>query len=87
MEHEEIRFDELRAGDVIYWYGAKVIVTEVRDAGESEYYPGERVIRFDVEPFDKKSIKMLGQFYSRGTYGGVGFRRACLFQRGLQLAQ
>lgn len=78
---KEIRYDELRAGDVIVFYGAKERVVEVRDDGESEYYKGERVIRFDLEPYDDEAVKLLGKFYSHGTYGGVGFLTAALYRR------
>ena len=79
----EIRYDELRAGDVIYWSGVKEIVEETIDEGESNNFPGERVIRFKLMPFDEESERLLGKFYSHGTYGGVGFLRVDLIHRGL----
>jgi hypothetical protein len=68
------RYDELTTGDVIWWYGAKERVLEVRiyPAPANEWYPSEKLVRFDLEPVDKESEKILGRFYSHGTYGGVG---------------
>lgn len=77
----EIRYDELKAGDVIVFHGAKERIVEVRDDGESEYHKGERVIRFDLEPYDDEAVQILGKFYSHGTYGGVGFLTAPVYKR------
>lgn len=68
-----IRYDSIRKGYIINWHGANERVTNVRDDGPSEYYEGERVISFDLEPADEEAVKLLGSFYSHGTYGGVGF--------------
>ena len=87
MAYQEIRYDEIRAGDVILFHGAKELVTEIVDEGESEYYPGERVIRFDLQPYDEEAEKILGKFYSRGTYGGVGWLKVGLVHRGIQNPQ
>ena len=38
----------------------------------NEYYPNEKTISFDIEPVNEESIKILGKFYSKGSYGGVG---------------
>ena len=81
MKTQEIRYDELRAGDIILFSGAKVIVEETVDEGESTYYPGESVIRFTIRPYDDEAIVMLGHFYAHGTYGGVGFLPAQLIER------
>lgn len=84
MTYQEIRYDQIRAGDVILFHGAKELVTETVDEGESEYYPGERVIRFTIQPFDAEAEAILGRFYSRGTYGGVGWLPIDLVSRGIQ---
>lgn len=68
-----IEYKSLRAGFIIHFHGANLRVTAVRNDGPSEYYPGEDVYSFDVEPADEEAIKLLGNFYSHGTYGGVGF--------------
>lgn len=68
-----IRYDELKVGNVIRFHGANEIVVDVWDEGESEYYPGEKIIRFELRPYDEEAIKILGNFYSKGVYGGVGF--------------
>lgn len=78
---EEIRYDQIKEGDIIRFHGANEFVTNVYDEGESEYYPGERVIRFDLIPADKEAVRILGKFYSHGTYGGVGFLTAGLVSR------
>ena len=68
------RYDELKVGDVIWWYGAKERVVAVREfpAPANEFYPNEKTIRFDIEPVDDEAVGILGKFYSHGTYGGVG---------------
>ena len=65
------KYGELKKGDVIWWYGGKVRIIRVWDIGESDYYKGERVMRFEVEPADEECVKVLGNFYSHGVYGGV----------------
>lgn len=77
---KEIRYDEIKAGDVIRFHGANELVTEVWNEGPSEYYPEEDVIRFKLQPADEKAVEMLGEFYSHGTYGGVGFLKVGLVQ-------
>ena len=81
MKYTEIRYDQLRAGDIICWHGAKEQVMETVDECESKYYPGERVIRFTLRPYDDEAVKMLGKFYANGTYGGVGFLTVALIER------
>lgn len=81
MTNNEIRYDELRVGDIIRFHGAKERITEVVDEGESDHYTGERVIRFTLEPYDEEAVKLLGKFYSKGTYGGVGFLTVTLIER------
>lgn len=69
------RYDELEKGDVIMFHGAKLELVDVRidkPAPANECYPNECVIRFDTKPFDKAAVKVLGNFYANGTYGGVG---------------
>ena len=80
---QEIRYDEIRAGDVIMFHGAKEWVRSTWDEGESTFYPGERVIRFDLYPYDEEAVKILGKFYSSGIYGGVGFLKTTLIKRGI----
>lgn len=69
-----IRYDELKVNDVIKFHGANVRVTKVTEkpAPANEWYPDEKTIRFDIEPADDDAVKILGRFYSHGTYGGVG---------------
>jgi len=77
---KEVRYDELKPGDIIRFHGANEKIVNVWDEGESEYYPGERVIRFELTPADAEAVEMLGEFYSHGIYGGVGFLTAGLVE-------
>lgn len=69
-----IRYDELRKNDVILFHGAKLRITEIHEtpAPANEWYPNEKTISFTVEPADKSAVKILGNYYAHGTYGGVG---------------
>ena len=69
-----VRYDKLKVGDVIYWHGAKERIVAIREtpAPANENYPNEKGIYFDLEPVDDDSVKVLGKYYSHGTYGGVG---------------
>lgn len=70
----EKRYDELKCGDVINWYGAKERIVKIIEypPTSNEYYQNEKVINFTVEPVDDEAVKILGKFYSHGTYGGIG---------------
>ena len=85
---KQIRYDEIRVGDIIRFYGANVKIKAVREwpAPANEFYPEEKTINFDIVPAedgDEKhdAIKVLGNFYSHGTYGGVGCLMATLVYR------
>lgn len=69
-----VRYDRLKVGDVIYWHGAKERIVSINEypAPANEYYPNEKTIHFELEPVDEEAVKILGNFYSHGTYGGVG---------------
>lgn len=69
------RYDELKVNDVIWWYGARVKIVAVRSYPYTEeHFKGQtdKVIRFDIEPYDDDAVMILGNFYAHGTYGGVG---------------
>lgn len=70
----EKRYDELKVGDVIRFHGANERIVEINEfpAPANEYYPNEKTVYFKVEPADDEAIAVLGNFYSHGTYGGVG---------------
>jgi hypothetical protein len=70
----KIRYDELKVNDVVMFHGANVRIIKVTEkpAPANEYYPKEKTISFDIEPADEETEKILGKFYSHGTYGGVG---------------
>lgn len=78
---KEIRYDEIKAGDIIRFHGANEVVTEVWTDGKSELYPEEDIIRFTLRPADERAVELLGEFYSHGTYGGVGFLKVGLVKR------
>jgi hypothetical protein len=70
----KIRYDELKKNDIILFHGANLRVTTITEtpAPANKWYPNEKTIGFEVEPADEKAEKILGKFYARGTYGGVG---------------
>lgn len=69
-----IRYDEIQKNDVIMFHGANVKVVNVTEfpAPANKWYPNEKTITFEIEPADSEAEKILGKFYSHGTYGGVG---------------
>ena len=75
MKYTEKRYDELEKGNVIFFYGAKVKLVDVRQYPyKEEFYKGQTdvVVNFDIEPVDEQAIKILGKGYAYGCYGGVG---------------
>lgn len=76
-----VRYDQLEVGDVILFHGAREIVIGVADYVDSKTNPGETVIRIDLAPYDNEAEEMLGSFYSRGSYGGVGSIEVELLER------
>jgi hypothetical protein len=78
-----IRYDEIRENDIILFHGAHVRVIKVSEtpAPANEWYPNEKTIRFEIEPANDEAHKILGSFYSHGTYGGVGCLTANLISR------
>lgn len=80
---EKIRYDELKKNDIIVFHGANVRVTKVTEtpAPANKWYPDEKTISFDIEPADEEAVKILGSFYSYGSYGGVGCLTTLLAHR------
>lgn len=78
-----IRYDELRVNDVIKFHGANVKIIKVKEtpAPANKWYPNEKTIDFTIEPADGEAEKILGKFYSHGTYGGIGFLTTELVNR------
>lgn len=74
MKRTEVRYDELKVGDIIIFHGALERIVEYKEfpAPANEFYPNEKTISFTLEPVNDEAIQMLGRFYSKGTYGGVG---------------
>lgn len=81
-----IRYDELKVNDVIIFHGENVRIIKVTEkpAPASEYYPNEKTIAFDIEPEDEEEEKILGKYYSHGSYGGVGCLKIELVKRDSQ---
>lgn len=79
----KIRYDELKKNDVILFHCANVRVVKVTEspAPANEWYPNEKSISFEIEPADEEAVKILGSFYSHGTYGGVGCLEVELISR------
>ena len=69
----EIRYGELKVGDVVFFHGAKVVIKNINVSGvcDNEWHKGEKIINFEIEPHDDEAIDILGNFYSHGCYGGV----------------
>lgn len=80
-----IRYDELKVNDIVLFNGANVRITKIIEcpAPANEYYPNEKTIGFDIEPADEEAEKILGKFYSHGSYGGVGCLKIELVKRDL----
>lgn len=70
----EIRFDELKSGDIILFHGARVKVVTVNIA-PADWNTAEKYVTFEAEPADAEALDIMGPFYSHGTYGGVGSRQ------------
>ena len=81
-----IRYDELKVNDVVVFHGANVRITKITvlPAPANEYYQNEKTIGFDIEPADEEAEKILGKFYSHGSYGGVGCLELELVKRDSQ---
>ena len=82
----KIRYDELKVNDVVVFHGANVRIIKVTEtpAPANEYYPNEKTIAFDIEPADEEAEKILGKFYSHGSYAGVGCLELELVKRDSQ---
>lgn len=68
-----VKYGELKKHDIICFHGAQVVIKDVRINGicDNELHKGEKIISFDIEPYDNEALKTLGKFYAFGTYGGV----------------
>lgn len=83
MKRKNVRYDELKVGDIILFHGANVKVASIHTtpAPANEYYPNEKTIDFSVEPADEDAEKILGEFYAHGNYGGIGCLTTTLIER------
>lgn len=74
------RYDELKINDVIIFHGGKCRVTDLKttpyvfteDNRIDFSNETDVVVSFTIEPEDEECVELLGNFYSHGTYGGVG---------------
>ena len=68
-----VKYGELKKGDVVQFHGALVKIINVVVSGfcDNEYHKGERIINFEIEPYNDEAERILGSFYSHGCYGGV----------------
>jgi len=72
---EQVRYDELKIGDVVKFHGANVKIINIqRHPYTEEFFKDEctEVISFEIEPADTEAVEILGNFYSHGWYSGVG---------------
>lgn len=78
-----IRYDEIKVNDIVLFHGANVRIIKVteKSAPANKYYPNEKTIGFDIEPADDEAERILGKFYSHGSYGGVGCLKIELVER------
>ena len=78
-----IRYDELKQNDIVCFHGANLTIKNITEfpAPANEYYPDEKTIYFEVEPADEEAEKIIGKFYSHGSYGGVGCLNIELIKR------
>lgn len=60
-------YADLKVGDVIYWYGAKVRITDVTHM----ICHDKPCTYFTIESYNDEAIHILGNFYSHGRYGGL----------------
>lgn len=56
-----------------FFHGAKVTIKNIHVSGicDNKWHKGERIIDFEIEPYDDEAVTVLGDFYSHGSYGGV----------------
>lgn len=69
---------------VFHGVNVRIIKTTEQPAPANEYYPNEKTIGFDIEPADEEAERILGKFYSHGSYGGVGCLELELIKRDSQ---
>ena len=71
--NKQIKYGELKKGDVVYFHGAlvKIVNTIIGGVCNNGCYKGERIINFEIEPYNDEAEQILGSFYGHGCYGGV----------------
>lgn len=80
---QEIRFDELQAGDVILFHGARVkVVTVDIQPAPADWNTAEKYVTFKLEPADVEALQIMGWYYSHGTYATIGCIPVVLIERG-----
>lgn len=66
-----ITYADLQIGDIIYWYGALVKIIRINRFKANEVSCEKDCTYFEIEPVNEETIKILGTFYSHGSYGGI----------------
>ena len=70
-ESRTVKYGDLKDGMRVWFHGYKATISGVRSEKHlSEYYPGERIMRFTAHFDEDQDIARYGQ-YQDGTYGGV----------------
>lgn len=67
MNETRKTYGELKIGDIIYWYGALVRIVKINRVNCEK----EDCTYFTIEPYNVEAIRILGEFYAHGTYGGI----------------
>ena len=80
---QQIRYDELQAGDIVLFHGARerVVTVNIMPA-PADWNTAEKSVTFSLAPADPSAVEILGRFYSDGTYGGIGSLPIALIERG-----
>lgn len=69
-----IKYGDLKEGNIIYFYGAKLRVSNIKHMDVD----GKKCTYFSTEAFDKEAVEILG-FYAKGTYGGLDILTTSLY--------
>ena len=61
---KEIRYDELKTGDIILFHGAneRVVSVDIRQGIKSKYAPAEKLVSFRLAPADREAEELRGNF-------------------------
>lgn len=71
-----IKYGDLKEGNIIYFYGAKLRVSNIKHMDVD----GKKCTYFSTEPFDNEALEILG-FYAKGRYGGLSILTTSLYAK------